>query len=148
MGNFHIVSIRELVSHNAYTQVAADMGLAAMVIYTMFIVVPFNRLRLIEHDSYAARRDSRVYYLSVALQASLTAYMISSFFGSVAYQFYIYYLVGYAIALRRLYEAKIGREVKHLSKPAPRFGDDGKRAAGDSYRLPDLENPTVMRTSG
>ncbi|MEJ7709182.1 MAG: hypothetical protein WKF84_04815 [Pyrinomonadaceae bacterium] len=29
--------------------------------------------------------------------------MVSSFFASVAYNWYIYYLVGYAVALRRLY---------------------------------------------
>jgi hypothetical protein len=29
--------------------------------------------------------------------------MVSSFFGSVAFQWYVYYLVGYAIALRRIY---------------------------------------------
>src|SRR5438132_7222102 len=44
MGNFHIVSIREMVSHNAYTQVAADMGMAALVTYTMFIVTALKNL--------------------------------------------------------------------------------------------------------
>jgi hypothetical protein len=32
--------------------------------------------------------------------------MFSSFFGAVAYQWYIYYLVGYAICLHRLYLIK------------------------------------------
>jgi hypothetical protein len=30
---------------------------------------------------------------------------VSSFFASVAYQWYVYYLVGYAVALRRIYQA-------------------------------------------
>jgi len=29
--------------------------------------------------------------------------MVASFFGAVAYQWYVYYLVGYAICLHRLY---------------------------------------------
>jgi putative inorganic carbon (hco3(-)) transporter len=139
IGNFHIVSIHELVSHNAYTQVAAEMGLAAMVIYIMLLVVPFRRLRVIEQATYEARRDSRIYYLSVGLQASMVAYMISSFFGSVAYQFYVYYLIGYAVALRRIYEAQTGVEVIPLSKKAKR--DAAARAAETSPRGSDTDFP-------
>jgi O-antigen ligase len=111
MGNFHIVSIRELVSHNAYTQVSAEMGLAAMVIYIMFIVRPLRLLRQIERETFAARKGSHFYYLAIGLQASLIGFMVSSFFASVAYQWYVYYLVGYAICLRRLYEAEAGHKV-------------------------------------
>lgn len=103
MGNFHVLSVREAVSHNAYTQVASEMGFAAMALYVMFIVTPLRRLRQIERETFAARRASRFYYLAVGLQASLVGYMVSSFFASVAYQFYVYYLVGYAVALRRIY---------------------------------------------
>jgi O-antigen ligase len=131
IGNFHIVSIRELVSHNSYTQVAAEMGLAAAVIYVAFIVVPIRRLRSIEQASYATRRGSRIYYLSVALQASLIAFMIGSFFGSLAYQFSVYYLVGYAVALRRIYEAQTGAEVRPLSKKDKRAALAAD-AAGDA----------------
>ncbi len=122
MGNFHIVSVHEQVSHNAYTQIAAEMGLAALVFYVLFMVAPLRRLRLIERETFEKRRErrdpsSRFYYLSIGLQASLVGYMVSSFFGSVAYQFYIYYLVGYAICLRRIYAqtdaAKVKAEVKH-----------------------------------
>jgi O-antigen ligase len=105
MGNFHYVSIAERESHNAYTQVAAEMGLAALLIYTLFIVTPLRGLRRIERDSFAARRASRFYYLAVGLQASLIGYMVASFFASVAYYWNVYYLVGYAVCLRRLYEA-------------------------------------------
>ncbi len=104
MGNFHIVSIQEHVSHNAYTQVAAELGMAAAAFYTLFIVTPLKRLRQIEKETFENRHSSRYYYLAVGMQASLIAYMLSSFFASVAYQWYVYYLVAYAIALRRIYE--------------------------------------------
>ncbi|MFN2454904.1 MAG: O-antigen ligase family protein [Pyrinomonadaceae bacterium] len=107
MGNFHYVSIGERVTHNAYTQVGAEMGLAAFIIYTMFIVAPFKRLRQIERDSFSVRKPSRFYYLAVGLQVSLVAYMVASFFASVAYSWSLYYLVAYAVALRRIYEASI-----------------------------------------
>jgi O-antigen ligase len=106
MGNFHNVSISEQVSHNAYTQVSAEMGVPAMIIYVLFIWTALKRMRKIEQETYETRAQTRVYYLAVGLQASLIAYMISSFFASVAYLWYIYFLVGYAVCLHRLYEAK------------------------------------------
>jgi putative inorganic carbon (HCO3(-)) transporter len=104
MGNFSIVGIHDQVSHNSYTQVATEMGLAAAVFYVMLLVVPIKRLRQIERETIDAdRKMKRFYYLSIGLQAGLIGYMASSFFASVAYQFYAYYLVGYAICLRRIY---------------------------------------------
>ncbi|HZH91997.1 MAG TPA: O-antigen ligase family protein [Pyrinomonadaceae bacterium] len=144
MGNFHIVAIGESVSHNAYTQVASEMGMAAMIIYIMFTVVPIRRLGLIERETYETRRSSRIYYLSVAIQASLVAYMISSFFGSVAFQYYVYYLVGYAVALRRIYEAQTGREVTPPSKQPRRFEENGDRA-GNSPDFPEPDARAAVR---
>ena len=103
IGNFYHKSPRNLVSHNSYTQVASEMGLAAMVVYILFQVHPIRRLRLIENESYAKRDRARFYYLSIGLQAALVGFMTSSFFGSVAYHWYVYYLVGYAVCLHRLY---------------------------------------------
>jgi O-antigen ligase len=105
MGNFHIISIHEAVTHNSYTQVASEMGLAALALYTLFLVTPFRRLARIERATVRSGHGSDFYYLAVGLQASLAAYMVCSFFGAIAYQWYVYYLVGYAVALRRVYAA-------------------------------------------
>lgn len=110
IGNFHHKSPRNLETHNAYTQVAAEMGLAAAVIYVLFLIHPIRRLRLIENESYAQPDRRRFYYLSVGLQASLIGFMFSSFFGAVAYQWYVYYLVGYAVCLHRLFIMKFPPE--------------------------------------
>ncbi|HEY0386693.1 MAG TPA: O-antigen ligase family protein, partial [Pyrinomonadaceae bacterium] len=105
MGNFYILSIHDQVSHNAYTQVSSEMGVPAMLVYILFILASLKRMREIERETYDERRKYRTYYLAVGLQASLLSYMVSSFFASVAYQWYIYYLVGYALCLYRLHEA-------------------------------------------
>ncbi|MDX6693390.1 MAG: hypothetical protein QOF02_993 [Blastocatellia bacterium] len=105
MNNFHIVSIHEQVSHNAYTEVGAEMGVPAMIVYILFILASLKRMREIERETFERRRNQRVFYLAVGLQASLISYMVSSFFASVAYQWYVYYLVGYAFCLYRLHEA-------------------------------------------
>ena len=112
MGNYAPeMSYRGLVTHNSYTQVAAEMGAAALVLYTMFIVSPIKRLRQIARETFGAKANSHFYYLAVGLQASLLGYMVCSFFASVAYLWYVYYLVAYAVCLRRIYESETGRAV-------------------------------------
>jgi len=106
MHNFHNVSIREQVSHNAYTQIGAEMGIVALIFYVLFMLASLKRMRQIERETFESRAQQRIYYLAVGLQASLIGYMVCSFFVSVAYLWYIYYLVGYALCLHRLYEAK------------------------------------------
>jgi putative inorganic carbon (HCO3(-)) transporter len=135
MGNFHNVSLRELVSHNAYTQVAAEMGMAALICYTMFIVTPFRRLGQIARETFANKDKSRYYYLSIGLQASLLGYMVCSFFASVAYLWHVYYLVGYAVCLRRLYESEIGKAVVLE-----------KRKAAESKRQEDRRFPVGLES--
>lgn len=102
MGNFHYKSVHELETHNAYTQVGSELGLAALVIYIMFLLHPIKRLREIELALFQQKQSSYSYYLSIGLQASLIAFMFGSFFGAVAYQWYVYYLVGYAVVLRKI----------------------------------------------
>jgi len=103
LGNFHHRSFQELGTHNAYTQVASEIGIPAMVLYMMFLLYPYKKLTEIEKATYGQKHERFYYYLSVGLQASLLGYMVASFFAAVAYQWYVYYLVGYAIAMRRIY---------------------------------------------
>lgn len=110
MGNYQSeMSYKGLVTHNSYTQVAAEMGAAALVCYTMFIVTPLRKLGQVARETFAVRSNSNYYYLAIGLQASLLSYMVSTFFLSVAYVWYVYYLVAFAVCLRRLYEAETGK---------------------------------------
>ncbi len=112
MGNYAPeMSYHGLVTHNSYTQVAAEMGMFALYCYTMFIVVPLRKLARIARETFDVRANSRFYYFAVGLQAALLGYLVCSFFASVAYLWYVFYLVGYAVCLRRLYESETGREV-------------------------------------
>jgi len=112
MGNYQTeMSYRGLVTHNSYTQVAAELGMGALACYVMFIVSPMRKLGQIVRETFSARRNSSFYYLAVGLQASLVAYMMSSFFLSVSFNWYVFYLVGYAVCLRRLYESETGKPV-------------------------------------
>jgi O-antigen ligase len=118
MGNFHIMSVHELVNHNSYLQVATEIGLPAMIFYILFTVTPLKRLRRLERETVSQPKYSGVHYLAIGLQASLLSYMVTSFFGSVAYLWYVYYLVGYALCLSRLYPLEGGFGLS-LAKTSP-----------------------------
>jgi putative inorganic carbon (HCO3(-)) transporter len=140
MGNYASeMSHAGLVTHNAYTQVASEMGMAALVIYTMFVVTPLKRLGQIARETFAARNDSRYYYMAVGLQASLIGYLVTTFFLSVAYLWYVYYLVAYAVCLRRLYESETARIVVLEKQRLKERRRDALRAA----QLTATENGTV-----
>ena len=111
MDNYILYSNVNKSTHNAYTQVASEMGIAAAVLYILFILTPFKGLRSIQRKSFEVRPARAFYYASIALQASLVGYMVASFFASVAYLWYIYYLVAYAVSLRRIYDFAVERDL-------------------------------------
>lgn len=138
MGNYQPnMSYKGLVTHNSYTQVASEMGMTALVLYITFIVAPFRKLSSIARQTFAVREDSHFYYLALGLQASLLVYMVSSFFLSVAYAWNVYYLVGYAVCFRRIYESATGNVVKVEGK------SHKDNAAGDSSILDSERSPAV-----
>ena len=51
IGNFPIVGIRNLVTHNAYTQVSSEIGLLGLAAYLIFIISPFRKLGAIERTN-------------------------------------------------------------------------------------------------
>ena len=89
------------------------MGLAAALIHPLFMIYPLKRLLKLERDTSGQKDRRSLYYFSIGLQASLVGYMVSSFFASVAYLWYVYYLVAYSIALRRIYAASIDKEARN-----------------------------------
>jgi O-antigen ligase len=105
MGNFHYYSSRELVAHNAYLEVWAELGMAGLIAYMTLILAPFRSLRDLELKTAGLpdEMSRHGYYLGVGLQATLAAYIVCSFFGSLQYQWYLYYPVAFAISLRTIH---------------------------------------------
>lgn len=106
MDNYVLYSNSNHATHNAYTQVAAELGTPALIVYLMFLITPLKQLRRIGRETSERRGTSQFYYIAIGLEASLIGFMVSSFFASVAFLWYVYYLVAYAICLRRIYEAE------------------------------------------
>ena len=125
-GNYGIYSLRNLVAHNSYIEVAAELGLAGFIAYLVLLLAPLRSLRRIERDTYARRAawsdtERETYYISVGLQAVIISYAVCSFFQSAQYTWYLYYLVAYAAALRRIHadEAASGANVANVTKKSP-----------------------------
>lgn len=107
IGNFPIVGVRNLQSHNAFTQVSSELGILGLIAYLVFMISPFRKLGAIERKLFEAEDHSWFYYVSIGLQASIVGYLVSSFFASVAYGWFIYYLIAYAVAFRRIYSLEL-----------------------------------------
>ena len=57
------------------------------------------------------------YYLAIGLETAIIGYMVSSFFASVAYNWFIYYLIAYAVAFRRIYSLEKGKGQEIEARP-------------------------------
>lgn len=108
IGNFPIVGIHDHQTHNAFTQVSSELGVLGLVAYMIFIISPYRKLRAIERTLFDSKEQSWFYYVSIGLQASIVGYLVTSFFASVAYNWFIYYLIAYAVAFRRIYSLEHG----------------------------------------
>ena len=81
MGNYAPeMSHLGLVTHNSYTQVAAEMGMAALVCYTMFIVTPLKKLGQIARETLARNliRVSIIWRWDCRLRCLVTWFAVSS----------------------------------------------------------------------
>ena len=102
-GNFTVSSGIWAVTHNSYTQISAEGGLPAFILYLLIFSQGLVNLTYIK--SYTkAEKETQLFV--VALQASLAAYLVGSFFASMAYQLFPYFLVAYSSSLRQIVKKK------------------------------------------
>jgi len=114
MGNFPIYSIHDKPAHNAYLEIAAELGVMGLIAYLILIFAPFRSLRRIERQTMGMRSKSEreMYWMSVSIQAAFIAYLVCSFFASIQYLWYLYYTAAYAVALRQIHAAEEKEEMK------------------------------------
>jgi hypothetical protein len=103
LGNFPIVGVRNLQTHNAFTQVSSELGWVGLLGYLIFLLSPLRKLAAMERQMFSRGQSDWLYYLAIGIQASIIGYLVSSFFVSVAYQWFVYYPIAYAVCLRRIY---------------------------------------------
>lgn len=130
MGNFQVVGIQNHETHNSYTQVSSELGILGLVAYLIFVLSPFRKLGQLEREMFEEDKVDWRYYLSVGLQASIGSFLVSSFFGSVAYSWYVYYLIAYAVGFHTI----ISDEKKFFKEHDGRqHADDGNPPLSIGY---------------
>ena len=120
IGNFPIVGVRNLGTHNSYTQVSAELGLAGLAAFLVLIISPLRKLFAMQRRLYEEKDLNWFYYVSIGFQASIAGFMVSAFFSAVAYNWFIYYLIAYAIGFRRIYQIGLTEDKKKKIKQPER----------------------------
>jgi hypothetical protein len=115
-GNFPTMSGVWLVTHNSYTQMSAEGGLPALILYLLVFWRVSVNLREVSKFSGVKKE---VHLFSMALKASLAAYLVGSFFASVAYQIFPYFLVAYSSSLREIVAQSSRTLVKRAEANVP-----------------------------
>jgi hypothetical protein len=101
-GNFQVISDWH-VTHNSYTELSAEGGIPALIIYLLIIRRTFINLR---EAQVLARGHPDLQLLDGALRVSFAAFIVGSFFDSVAYNYFPYFLIAYTGALLKISKAR------------------------------------------
>ena len=100
-GNFEVIDGAWRVAHNTYTEVAAEGGFPAFILFMMLFYRAFANIRNVRKSQlYKENTDVRI--LGDGLWVSVLAFMAGAFFASTEYSMYPYYLVAYTTALHQI----------------------------------------------
>lgn len=134
-GNFEVVNGMWRVAHNTYTEIAAEAGFPAIILFMLVFYRAFANIRAVS-KSQLYREDADTRILGEGLWVSVPAFMAGAFFASTEYSMYPYYLVAYTTAL---YQIACVPPAGNKSKTAGRLArvSDGDR-----------EEPLVYASAG
>jgi O-antigen ligase len=91
-----VISGAWLVTHNSYTEVSAEAGLPAFVLYLLILWRASRNVRVVKKYT---KIDGEYVLWGKALHASLLAFLLASFFASVAFEYFPYFLAAYTTSL-------------------------------------------------
>jgi O-antigen ligase len=118
-GNFGAATLTWRVTHNTYTELAAEGGFPALLLFVAILYLAFRNLKKVRLlRSYRENPEVRVY--TDALWASLAAFMVGALFASFEYQLFPYFMVAYSSVLYRVCaETSEGRKPAEASLKPP-----------------------------
>ncbi|MFZ0773014.1 MAG: O-antigen ligase family protein [Candidatus Sulfotelmatobacter sp.] len=100
-GCFILIDPGWRVAHNSYTELAAESGIPALVLFLLALWAAFKNLTQIR-KSRQYRDDPEFTLFAQAIWAGLAAYMAGAFFASIEYNLYPYFVIGYTCAMVRI----------------------------------------------
>lgn len=114
--NFEVVSGNWHVTHNTYTQMSVETGFPGFILYMMILVGAWKNLR---RANRMTRGQSELGLFSRAVQASLGAFFVGSFFASEGYQYFTYFLISYTTVIYQIAKQQ-QRRAKAAYRPEER----------------------------
>jgi len=96
-------------AHNTYLQLASETGIPGFVLFLSLLWVTVKNMRRIRNSPGEKAAVKELRQMANATSASIYAFMISGFFAHLAYDFYLYYLIGISVALQAVHQNYVSR---------------------------------------
>jgi putative inorganic carbon (HCO3(-)) transporter len=132
-GNFQVVTGGWKVAHNTYSELGAEAGIPALILFLLVLGAGFQSLRFAQKSSIY-KSDKEFQILTGALLASFGAYLVGAFFSDTAYNLFPYFLISYTCGLRHIAELQSARATAPVEKL-------------DLRTQPNIQSPTLVRFS-
>jgi len=91
-------------AHNVYLELASEIGLPGLLVFVLLVWRLLKGLRHVQTERQGDVRNLELSSLAGACEISLLAFCVAALFHPVAYQFYFYYIAGFAMALKGISE--------------------------------------------
>lgn len=98
-GNFESLSGSWRVAHNSYTELGAEAGIPALLLFVFVLICAFRNLGGAS-QSHVGDRETDIF--TGAMWASLAAFVLGAIFSSMEYELFPYFLVAYTSVLYKL----------------------------------------------
>jgi O-antigen ligase len=100
-GCFPLVDATWKVAHNAYSELASEAGIPALVLFLLAMGSAFKNIAQVR-KSALYRDDLEFKLFTQAVWAGLVGYLVGSCFASTEYNLYPYFVIGYTCAMVRI----------------------------------------------
>jgi O-antigen ligase len=108
LGNFQVASGTWLNqpsawvgTHNTFTEVSSEAGIPALVMFVVLLLTAMRNMRRVSRTRVTSA-GMELNLMARATLASLLAFAFGAFFVHLAYEYYFFYQVAIAAAIRRL----------------------------------------------
>jgi len=117
-GNFQVVTGAWHVAHNTYSEMGAEAGVPALILFLWVLAAGYQNLRFAQRSQFS-KTDLEFRILAGGLVASFGAYLVGAFFSDTAYNLFPYFLIAYTCGLRRVAELRSGDALGPAPRPNP-----------------------------
>ncbi len=100
-GCFVLVDEGWVVAHNTYTELAAEAGIPALILFLLAMWAALKNIAQVRKSQHY-QEDAEFRLFTQALWAGIVAYLLGACFASTEYNLYPYFMVAYTCAMVRI----------------------------------------------